>query len=177
MIKSKKCIIEICNNPAFSKGYCKKHCTFKDLKSGIKNIKSKTSSIKRNREETVEKNKEKQEKRSIYFHYHLERCTHSEHSSKPIPNPTRSNICHILPKSTHPSLQDNLENCIYLTENEHERFDKLLFSHEFDKLEKEFEKTWDNICFLIKKLLVLCEENTTLTRALTKYLDGRKFES
>lgn len=170
MIKSKKCLLEICNNPAFSKGYCKKHCSFKELKSGEKRI-------KRVREQTADKNKEKQEKRNVYFEYHLERCTHSEHSKKPILSPTKANICHILPKSTHPSLEDNLENCIYLTENEHERFDKLLFSHEFDKLEKEFEKTWENLCFLIIKLLNLCEENTTLTRALKKYLDGRKFES
>lgn len=173
MIKSKKCSIEICNLPAFSKGLCKKHCSFKELKQANSLIKSKSKGIKKSRIETEEKNKEIQEKRNIYFEYHLERTTHSEHSGKPIQNPTKANICHIIPKANHPSLQDNLENCIILTFKEHERFDYLLFNLEFEKLEREFGTTWKNICQTIKKLLPLCEESTNLTRNLEKYLQDK----
>lgn len=166
MFKSKKCSIEICNLPSFSKGFCRKHCEFKELKSANKKIKS-------SRESTVVKKAEVSEKRNMYFDYHIARCTHSEESGQSIPNPTRVNICHILPKRNHQSVQDNLENCIYLLHEEHERFDKLLFSHEFEKLEKEFKNSWEKTCILIEKLLNLCEENTPLTRALIKYLNGR----
>lgn len=161
MIKSKKC--SECDNPVFSKGFCRFHQPKK--------------SIKKSREQTVEKKKETQDKRNVYFDYHINRCTHSEESKKPINNPTRANICHILPKSLHPSLQDNLDNCILLTFSEHERFDKLLFSLEFNKLEKEFKNSWDNVCFKIKYLLYLSEESSNLSRELEKYINGRSIES
>lgn len=119
MIKTKKC--KLCDNPAFSKGFCKNHI-------GKSEIKSKTNKIKTTRESTVEKNKQKSELRSIYFDYHIERCTNSEESGQPINEPTRSNICHLIDKGRHPSLEDNLDNYIYLTFKEHERFDQLLFS-------------------------------------------------
>lgn len=167
MIKSKKCLL--CNLPAFSKGYCKKHCSFKELKQNRR--------IKQVREKTAEKNKEKSERRNVYFEYHLERCTHSSESLLPIPNPTKSNICHIFSKSLHRSLEDNLENCIYLTQSEHERFDKLLLSLEFEKIEIEFKNSWPNTCTIIKKLVDLCEENTVFTRAIKKYLNDRESKS
>ena len=156
-MKSKKC--KSCDNPVFSKGFCKFHQPKKSIKS--------------NREKTKQQNKDKSEKRSNYFDYHLERCTRSEESFKRILNPTRVNICHILPKGIHPSLEDNLENCVYYLFEEHERFDKLLFSLEFEKLEKEFKNSWCKVCARLKKLLPLCKESTNLSRELEKYLNGR----
>lgn len=158
MIKNKKC--KECNNPVFSKGFCKFHQPKK--------------SIKQSRERTKEKKQLQSEKRGLYFEYHLERCTRSEESFKQISNPTRANICHILPKSLHPSLEDNLKNCIYLTFEEHERFDKLLFSLEFEKLEKEFKNSWQKICIIAEELLSLSNESSNLSREFKKYLDGRK---
>lgn len=155
MIKTKKC--KLCDNPAFSKGLCKVHTLKKPLK------------FKRASSET--KKTEKQEKRSIYFEYHIERCTHSEESGIAINEPNRSNICHLIDKGRHPSLQDNLDNCIYLTFSEHERYDKLLFSLEFEKLEVEFKNSWSKSCEKYKNLLSLCEENTKFTRELKKYLE------
>ena len=161
MIKSKKC--SECDRPAFSKGLCQLH----QPKKGIK----------QNRESTKEKTAIKKEKRNSYFEYHLERCTRSEESFKHISSPTRANICHILPKGIHPSIQDNLENCVYYLFEEHERFDKLLFSLEFEKLEKEFKNSWDKVCIRAKKVLLLCKESTNLSRELEKYLNGREFKS
>lgn len=161
MIKSKKC--KECDRPAFSKGLCKIH----QPKKGIKN----------SREKTKEKKFEKQELRNVYFEYHIERCTHSEESGKPISEPTRANICHIIDKGRHPSLQDNLENYIYLHMSEHERMDKLLFSLEFEKLEKEFKNSFEKIRIRFINLIPLCEESTNFTREFKKYLDGRAIKS
>lgn len=161
MIKSKKC--SECDRPAFSKGLCQLH----QPKKGIK----------QNRESTQEKIAVKKEKRNSYFEYHLERCTRSEESFKQISNPTRANVCHIIPKGLHPSVQDNLENCVYYLFQEHERFDKLLFSLEFEKLEKEFKNSWNKVCIRAKNILPLCKESTNLSRELEKYLNGREFKS
>lgn len=171
MIKTKKC--KLCDNPAFSKGLCKNHIGKSEIKNKGGKIKSKTNIIKTAREGTVEKNKNKSEIRSIYFDYHIERCTHSEESGQPINNPTRSNICHLIDKGRHPSLEDNLDNYIYLTFKEHERFDQLLFSLRFKDLEKEFKNSWSLACTRSLKLLYLCKESTNFTRELKKYLDGR----
>ena len=157
MIKSKKC--KECDRPAFSKGLCQVHQPKK--------------SIKQNRKITKEKSTVKQDKRNTYFKYHLEKCTRSEESFKQISEPTRANICHLIDKGRHPSLQDNLDNCIYLTVSEHERYDSLLFSLRFADLEKEFKNSWDKSCEKYKKLLSLCLESTNFTRELKKYLDGR----
>lgn len=161
MIKSKKC--SECDRPAFSKGLCQLHQPKKV--------------IKQNRKLTQEKTAVKKEKRSSYFEYHLERCTRSEESFKQISNPTRANVCHIIPKGLHPSVQDNLENCVYYLFQEHERFDKLLFSLEFEKLEKEFKNSWNKVCIRAKNILPLCKESTNLSRELEKYLNGREFKS
>ena len=153
-LKTKKCIL--CEKPAFSKGYCQQHTPKK--------------SIKQNREKTVEKKSSKKATRDVYFEYHISRCTHSELSGKPINNPTRANICHILDKSRHPSVQDNVVNCVHLDITEHSRFDELLFKLDFETLEKEFENIWEKVCIRVKYLLPLCTENTVLTRAFEKYL-------
>lgn len=161
MIKSKKCLE--CDRPVFSKGLCQLHQPKKR--------------IKQNREATQVKTTVKKEKRNSYFDYHLERCTRSEESHKQISNPTRANICHLIDKGRHPSLEDNLDNYIYLLFTEHERFDSLLFSLRFEDLEKEFKNSWSKACILYNKLLPLCKESTNFTRELKKYLNGREIKS
>jgi hypothetical protein len=161
MIKSKKC--RECDRPAFSKGLCQLHQPKKGIKSS--------------RESTKEKTAVRQEKRNGYFDYHLERCTRSEESFKQISNPTKANICHLIDKGRHPSLEDNLDNYIYLSFSEHERFDLLLFSLRFEDLEKEFKNSWSKACERYNKLLSLCKESTNFTRELQKYLDGREVKS
>lgn len=161
MIKSKKC--SECDRPAFSKGLCQLHQPKKGIKSS--------------RESTKEKTTVKKEKRNNYFDYHLERCTMSEESLKQISNPTRANICHLIDKGRHPSLEDNLDNYIYLLFTEHERFDSLLFSLRFEDLEREFKNSWSKACIRYNKLLPLCKESTNFTRELEKYLNGRQLKS
>lgn len=161
MIKSRKC--SECDKPVFSKGLCKFHQPKK--------------SIKLAREQTVEKKKETQEKRSVYFDYHLSRCKHSDESGNLITSPTRANICHIFDKARHSSLEDNLDNCIYLTFEEHQDFDRLLYSHQFEKLEEKFKNSFEKACIIVENLLPLCQENTVFTREFKKYLDGRKIKS
>jgi hypothetical protein len=168
MIKSKKC--SECDRPVFSKGLCQLHSKDKSIPKG-------SNKIKQKRDKTAEKNTIKKEIIEVYFDYHIERCTRSEESFKQISNPTRANICHIIPKGLHPSVQDNLENCVYYLFEEHERFDKLLFSLEFEKLEKEFKNSWDKICTRAKYVLSLCQESTNLSREFKKYLDGREIKS
>lgn len=158
-----RCKQENCNNLVFSKGLCKYH----QLKKPIK----------QSREKTAQKKQIQYEKRDFYFQYHLERCVRSEESFRQINNPTKANICHILPKSLHPSLEDNIKNCIYLTFEEHERLDKLLFSLEFEKLEKEFKNSWQKICTIVEELLPLSKESSNLSRNFKKYLDGRNIKS
>lgn len=168
MIKTKKC--KECDRPAFSKGLCQIHTKSKPISKSAGKIKNK-------RDTTVEKNTAKKELRDVYFDYHLERCTRSEESFKQISNPTRANICHIFDKSRHPSLQDNLENCIYLTLNEHQDFDRLLYNHDFERLNAEFKNSFKKACIIAKKLLPLCKESTNFTRELEKYLNGREIKS
>lgn len=161
MIKSKKC--SECDNPVFSKGFCRFHQPKK--------------SIKKSRKQTVEKKKETQDKRNVYFEYHLNKCVRSDESGKPIISPTKANICHIFDKSRHPSLEDNLLNCVYLTLDEHQDFDRLLYSHRFSILEEKFKNSFEKACLIGKELLPLCQENTIFTREFKKYIDGRSFES
>lgn len=161
MIKNKTC--RECSRPVFSKGLCQMHQPKKEIKNS--------------RETTQEKTAIKKEKRNTYFEYHINRCVRSDESLKQISNPTRANICHIFDKSRHPSLEDNLENCVYLTITEHQDFDRLLYNHEFERLEKEFKNAFKKACIIANKLLPLCRETTVFTRELEKYLNGRKIKS
>ena len=157
MIKSRKC--SLCNRPAFSKGLCQIHQAKK--------------SIKQNREATKEKTAVKQDKRKTYFEYHLERCTRSEESFKQISEPTRANICHILPKRKYISVQNNLLNFIYLDLEEHSRFDLLLDSLRFLELEVEFPNSWGLACKRINMFIDDVEENGIIIRELKKYLNEK----
>ena len=155
--------------PVRSKGLCPRCREQERINNGTQTMLSKKHKLNKTSSKTSAKNREKKKVRDVYFEYHIARCTSSEDSGIIIYNPTKANICHLLPKSNHPSVQANLENCIYLTFTEHERFDKLLFEHRFEDLEKEFETAWPIALQRIKKLLPLAE-NTKLTRALTQYL-------
>ena len=63
-------------------------------------------------------------------------------TGKPIPNPSSLNICHILPKRKYSSVATEGENIIFLTAEEHERFDYLLDSFQFDALDSELSVAW-----------------------------------
>ena len=125
------------------------------------------------------KTKEQDKDLDWYFKYHIERCDSSEQSGVNINNPTKANICHIFDKSRHPELRYNRLNYVYLTIEEHAQFDNLLYTHQFKKLEEDFENVWRIACGRISKLLPLCsiKSQTTFYHRVRDYLfgDGNDF--
>lgn len=175
MIKRKKKICKDCGKEKyiFSKGLCQL-CSTKNSSLRQTPLKKKSSFIKNITAKKLKENKIKKEKRDVYFDYHIKKCVSSEESYKPITNPNKANIAHLFDKGRHPSLQDNLDNYVYLTFKEHERFDYLLYNHEFEKIEKEFKNSWGKVCGRLNLLLSLCQENTVFYRNVKFYLDGGK---
>jgi hypothetical protein len=160
----------------FSKGLCQSCAskTFKKLGTKPQELKKRLNRIKQVTKKQIEKKQAQREKRDVYFDYHIKLCTHSEESGKPIHSPNKANICHILPKASHPSIDDNLDNYVYLLLKEHERFDYLLFAHKFEEIEKEFKNSSELIWSRFKKVVSLSQETTQLSTALEKYIDGRR---
>lgn len=147
MIQRKKKICKMCNQEEyiFSKGRCKM-CASQDYT--IPKI-----SVKQKKEKKIQT-----DIRDIYFSYHIEKCKKSEESGKPIYEPNRSNICHILPKRIYKSVQGHFDNYIYLTLEEHTRFDKLLDEMDFDTLKKEFPSVIILLYLRFKKLIPFVKE-------------------
>ncbi len=113
-----------------------------------------------------------------YFTYHLEVLKSkpfSVQSGKRIYTPSSVNICHILPKRKYgfPSLATVIENCNYLTWEEHARFDNLFDTQRFDKLEEEFDKAWIGKLPIIQKLMEICTDKGKLFCNLEEYLNRR----
>ena len=106
-----------------------------------------------------------------YFLYHIGKCKRSEESGVYI-SATKANCCHLFDKSRHPSLASNLQNSLYLTVDEHAQFDNLLYSHQFERLEKEFVNSWPIACKRMRELLPLCREESKFKYKIKEYLDG-----
>ena len=140
MIQQKKKICKNCQTEQyiFSKGRCQRCATIEDSKP----LKRGTT-IKKQTDKNKAIRKSQSAIRDRYFDFHISLCKASDESGVPIPNPTRANICHLFDKARHPSVQANIYNCVYLTLDEHTRFDQLLYQHEFDKLEQEFPNAWE----------------------------------
>lgn len=107
-----------------------------------------------------------------YFIFHLFKCNRSEESGVHI-TPTKANCCHLFDKSRHPSLKGDFRNFVHLTIEEHAQFDNLLYSHQFERLEKEFVNVWPIACKRMKKLLPLCLEETKFKYKIKEYLDEK----
>lgn len=161
MIKRKKKVCTSCGEERyiFSRGRCQL-CASKSYKKPKQTSEKKKSA------------KEKQaNRRNKYFDYHIERCTHCEESGEVIPYPSRVNILHLFAKSNHPSVEDNLDNCAYMTLDLHTKFDELLFKHRFEELEAEFPNSWSVIVERMKKLLPLVKEQTRFKIKFEEYLE------
>lgn len=117
-----------------SKGLCP-YCRSKELpKKERKPIKTKV------------KVKKEEENYSSFFAKHIEKLEEikmSMLSGKSIYYPSTCNICHILPKRRYKSVAKEDLNILYLTQEEHTRFDYLLDTLDFDNLKKEFEHIYD----------------------------------
>ena len=158
VIKKKICIECGKETYIFSKGRCR-YCTQKTYKKPSQ-ITEKTKALK----------KEQSNVRDVYFNTLIPLCNKSEESGTLIYYPTRVNICHIFPKRTYKSVQANLDNHIFLTLDEHTRYDYLLDTFNFRALEKEFPKAWKITLQRVAKLLPFVEENKKLKIKFEEYL-------
>ena len=158
MIPRKKKICKECGNNhyLFSNGACKS-CATKIIKT--QPIKTK-----------AKKNKMDLDNFFIQKIEQLLKLGKSEESGKAIFSPTRANICHILDKSRHPSVAYHPQNYVFLTVDEHSRFDQLLFAHRFEDLKKEFPNSWGKVLERLSYFINDCLENTKLKTALLKLI-------
>lgn len=144
--------------------YRKMLCPYHSSIEGEKKPKSKK------RKRTEEENKVKSERRTEYFDYHIPLIHMSEESGIAIPNPSRMNVCHILPKTNFPSVDSLVENCVYLTGDEHTRIDNLIFSNRWEDVEKEFPNAWKLILERLNVVIPLVTENHSMLRNLKEYI-------
>lgn len=177
MIKAKNKVCIECgrdDQPWFSKKRCR-GCTL------IQNSKSAMAVVRKPIKKQTAKNKEhrksQSEIRDVYFDYHIRNCRSSEHSGTVIFFPTRANCCHLFDKARHPSVQANLINCVYLTLDEHTRFDQLLYSHQFDKLEEEFPNAWASAKGRMGLLLSDVKEETKFKHKFEEWIQSKQSET
>lgn len=171
MLQQKKKICKNCSTEQyiFSKGRCQRCATIEDskpLKRG--------SSIKKQTEKNKLYRKSQSAIRNEYFSHHIEICKSSEESGVTIFEPTRANICHLFDKARHPSVQAHLYNYVYLTLDEHTRFDQLLYSHEFEKLEVEFQKAWGIAQKRMELLLPMVKEETKFKNKFEEWIQSKQ---
>lgn len=175
MIKKKKKVCKTCGEECYiwSKGNCRSCDASSKTTSTLQSKNKLKSSNKRIRKFNPKSREKRSKERScleVYFEYHIERCNSSDETGKAIYNANRSSICHLLPKRTYKSVMCNIDNCVYLTLEEHTRFDYLLDTFKFDVLEKEFKNSWKIACERYKKLIPLTEESGKLIYKLKEYL-------
>jgi hypothetical protein len=171
MIQQKKKICKNCQTEQyiFSKGRCQRCATIEDSKP----LKRGTT-IKKQTEKNKVIRKSQSAIRDVYFDYHIHNCRSSEHSGTIIFFPTRANCCHLFDKARHPSVQGNLINCVYLTLDEHTRFDQLLYSNEFDKLEEEFPNAWKSASGRMVLLLPEVKEETKFKNKFEQWIQSKQ---
>lgn len=104
-----------------------------------------------------------------YFEYHSKRAKRSEQSGAPL-QPNRSNLCHLLPKRKYRSVGGDIENIVYLTIDEHTRFDHLIDCNDFETLEREFSNCWYDVCLRASNVIKRTKENGKLKTLWTEYL-------
>lgn len=85
----------------------------------------------------------------------------------------RTNLCHILPKRKYKSVALDRRNIIFLTTDEHTRFDYLLDCNDFQGLEKEFPNAWKVACERFIEMLPDVEETGKLRTLWEEYCEKR----
>lgn len=134
--------------PVRSKGLCPS-CRAKDTA-----LKNKNMMVAKKPKAVSKKGKKVDPDLSGFFISMLEKLSDSRisYTGKPIYFPTVCNVCHILPKRYYKSVAKEELNIIFLTDEEHTRFDHLLDCMDFDKLEEEFPVVWRRSLNQIKKM-------------------------
>lgn len=168
----KKKICKSCGTEQFlfSKGRCKPCATKEDFKPLVRTpIIQRNYIIPKQSEKNKEYRKSQSAIRNSYFDYHIPLCKFSEEDGSPIYGATRANICHLFYKRTYKSVQANVNNFVYLTLDQHTRFDQLLDKNDFKALEKEF-KCWSIVAQRMKNLLPEVLEMGKMRMLFEEYL-------
>ena len=173
-----KCKFEGCEieQPILSKGLCPYHRQKQREEQG--NLPKPKYSIKPISEKAKLKKKETKGCLEEYFDFHIQNILKkpfSEESGKFISDPTRANVCHVVDKGRHKSIQCCVENAVYLTFEEHSRMDKLLFEHRFNDFKNEFPNTFPLYVQRYNKLRKLMVENTKFIHAFDLFLSDNNF--
>ena len=64
-----------------------------------------------------------------------------------------------------------------MTLDEHTRFDQLLFSHDFDKLEEEFPNAWASARGRMRLLLPEVKEETKFKHKFEEWIQSKQLET
>jgi len=112
---------------------------------------------------------ERKDKLDKFFNAHVEFLKQHPfcfETGERIYDPSRLNIAHLFPKRKYRSVEDHSDNVVYLSWDAHTRFDRLVDTNNFDRLEKEFPKSFARM----KKVVSLVEENGILKSKLEQWL-------
>tara|TARA_R100001480_G_scaffold100930_1_gene104683 strand:+ start:86 stop:478 length:393 start_codon:yes stop_codon:yes gene_type:complete len=115
--------------------------------------------------------KQRKEKLNKFFEAHiafLQQHPFCHETGERIYDPSRLNIAHLFPKRKYHSVEDHNDNVVYLSWDAHTRFDRLVDTNNFDRLEKEFPKSFARM----KKVISLVEENGILKTKLEEWLSN-----
>jgi hypothetical protein len=119
-IKRKKCQVDGCENPVWSKGVCQNHAPKTPLK---KTTKIKTGGRRSGKSHVLMK--------ELFMHIWRKRRHVSEVSRKSLgKEPLTIYFHHILPKSKYPQAAFDPENIILLTWEEHENVEMDMYKYE-----------------------------------------------
>lgn len=154
----------------FSKGRCKSCATKEDFKPLARTpIIQKKYTISKQTQKNKEYRKSQSAIRDEFFIYHIPLCKYSEEDGSRIYEATRANICHLFYKRVYKSVQANVNNFVYLTLDQHTRFDQLLDKNDFKALEREF-KCWNIVVQRMKNLLPEVKEMGKMRMLFEEYL-------
>ena len=110
---------------------------------------------------------------AVFFGAHVAKLSMIRRSATGayIPCPGVSNICHLYPKRKYKSVAEDNDNIIYLTADEHIRFDYLLDTMDFSRLLDEFGNVWLFIAKKMRDLAPKVEENGKLKTRLLSWIE------
>lgn len=113
---------------------------------------------------------------AVFFGAHVARLSMTRRSATGayIPCPGVSNICHLYPKRKYKSVAEDNDNIIYLTADEHTRFDYLLDTMDFSRLLDEFGNVWLLAARRMRDLAPKVEEDGKLKTRLLSWIEENK---
>lgn len=102
---------------------------------------------------------------------------YSDFKDTPIRNPSRTNVCHILPKREQggfPSVAEDDDNIFYLTWQQHHNMDKWIDERDFEKFKAEMPELYEMFINRIKVLLAKVDERPKLYFDLKRLIENEQ---